>query len=345
MIKRVTLMVLVLCLLTGCTVSTTPSVTEAQAPIKIGFISDIIIDDNAFLTQAVNEFATLCETLNFEGIYQPVEDTYEWMEKTKALCESGCALVIAIGWQSGVAFPLLAELYPDISFVMIDTDNDDDQIKGVTFDVLDGAYVLGAMLATAFPDETIFGYIGNYNDDFNYEYQYGFTQGVISVNPKARFDIAFANTYSDVDTTYELAMEMAQNGVHIIMGSVSSSANEGIYQAALEVALDGGYLYTTGLSVDQTTAENPYIIGGLTKQTDLAIRQIVTQFLAGTLTKTDEEMGSGAFGVIHVSVENANYRNVDIITDEIVEQMKELYANLLSGEILIDFDATQYARR
>ncbi len=156
------------------------------------------------------------------------------------------------------------------------------------------------------------------------------------MNPDAEIVVEFADTYGDTEVTYEIAESMARDGIQVIMGSVSSSANEGIYQAALDLAEEGIYFYTTGVSVDQTREENPYIIGGVTKETDIAVRTIVEDLIEGVFTYEDEELTGDAFGILYVTVDEVNYQNTDIITDEVIASGKEAYELILSGEILLE---------
>lgn len=333
MISICSIIILVASLITGCgTVEEEKDVTE----LKIGIITDSIEGDNAFLTQAVEELEMLADEYGFETTHIEAEDSYAWFDSTQQLCDQGYDLMIGMGWQGSIAFSALIDSYPDTTFAVIDVSDVEDGIKGVTFDVVDGTYVLGVMMATAFPEAEVFGYIGNYDDDGNYEYQYGYTQGILSVNPDAEIVVEFADTYGDVDITYEIAESMARDGIQVIMGSVSSSANEGIYQAALDLAEEGIYFYTSGVSVDQTREENPYIIGGVTKETDIAVRMILEDYIEGTFTYETEELAGDAFGVLYVSVEEVNYQNTDIITDEVITSGKEAYELILSGEIVLE---------
>ena len=124
----------------------------------------------------------------------------------------------------------------------------------------------------------------------------------------------------------------------MVIGSVSSAANAGIYQACLELAGKGTPIYTTGLSVDQTTSDNPYILGGLLKNTGTCMTQIIDNYVNGTLE--GGEMSGGLkedmFGVVYVTVDGANYRNTDIMTDEVIEAGKAAAEKIKSGEIRVE---------
>lgn len=121
-------------------------------------------------------------------------------------------------------------------------------------------------------------------------------------------------------------------------GRCSSSSNAGIYQAALELADQGKTIYTTGLSIDQTTEENPYILGGLLKNTNICTRNVVENYLNGTLEGGSQLLGlkENAFGVVYITTDKENYRNTDIITDEVIAAGKEAADKIISGELVIE---------
>ena len=148
----------------------------------------------------------------------------------------------------------------------------------------------------------------------------------------------FTNSYNDTSLAYEYALQQKAAGANFIFGGVSASANSGIYQAALELEKKGTPIYTTGLSIDQTTADNKHIVGGLIKNTAACVNAVVDEFLAGELKGGAQILGlkEGAFGVVGVSPEAMNYRNTDIITDEVLAIGKETADKFISGELVIE---------
>lgn len=311
------------------------NIDTADNFIRIALVTDPLEGNNQFIMQAYNELLAVdleyqLETAHLEGV-----DTYTWTEGTREFCEKGYDLIIGLGWQATVSFTNLSYEYPNTQFAVVDTPGDDFNVRGVTYEVSDGCFVLGAMLATAFPDENLFGYIGNFDDSGNFAYQSGFRQGVLSVNPNAEFAITFAQTYSDTALVKESAQALKEQGVSVIMGSVSSSANEGLYEYCLEQSSIDKPMYATGLSVDQTRIDNPYIIGGVTKDTSVPVRVLVEELLNGEFTNDDISLGlsDGGFGIIHINEQNAHFRNDTIITDEVINVGQETFEGIISGSI------------
>lgn len=318
-----------------------PAVENPYADLKIAMVSDTVGTDQ-FILQAKNKLEEMAAEYGFTSTVIECTNTDDWEQKSRNACEQGYNLLVAVGWSGAQAMSTLANEFPDVEFGIIDTIAENERVMSINFNTTDGCYVMGAMVGTAFKDDTKFGYIGNYKQQSNFEYKYGFMEGVKSVNPNAEFISAYADTYGDTSATYNKAVEVVAalgDEGHFVMGSVANAANSGIYQYALERAAEGKPFYTSGLSVDQTTSENPYIITGLTKNTAIPMEMIVKDYLEDnkvTGGKTTLGVVENAFCVVGVTFD-ANYRNSEIITDEAIAAGKKAAEDLASGAVVLPY--------
>ena len=305
--------------------------------LNIALISDTIGTEQ-FILQAYNALKDAADKYGFKWTSIECTDTAAWEENTRAASNEGYDLIIGVGWQAADPFSEAADAFPNTKYAVIDTTASNEKVASFGFDEAQGAYVQGAMVGTAFPNESLYGYIASFQTQATYKYRYGFSEGVKSVKPDAKFMYNYINSYNDTNLAYEYALQQKAAGANFIFGGVSASANSGIYQAAQELAKKGTPIYTTGLSIDQTTEENPYIIGGLLKNTWAVVNNIVDKFLAGELEGGAQVLGlkEGAFGVVGVTPETMNYRNTDIITDEVIEAGKKAADKIISGELVIE---------
>lgn len=317
-----------------------PSVASSELKriedMRIGLLMDSVYGKNDFLTQAYHKIIELQAKYGFYATVTEAEDDLQRTIKAEELINSGCDLIIALGGQYTEIFKPFAEKHIDIAFSIIDAYNIEDDaanIKSFVYDAKSGCYVFGVMLANAFLDEKTFGYIGNFENESNYEYEFGYTMGIQDVLPEAEIVTNFVDSYSDIEAVSKAAYEMQKNGIKVIIGSVSASANEGLYEAALDLGEKNTPIYVTGLSVDQTTEDNEYIIGGTTKDTAAAVELIIESYAKGEFNLDDVSFGivEGGFGVVHVTGKEAIFRNEDIITDEIVEIGKDVLYAIESG--------------
>lgn len=305
--------------------------------IKVALISDTIGTEQ-FILQAYNAVKDAGDKYGFEWTSMECTDTAAWEENTRAASNEGYDLIIGVGWQAADAFSEAADEFENIKYAVIDATASNEKVTSIGFNEAEGCYVLGAMIATAFPNESLYGYVASFQTQATYKYRYGFSEGVKSVNPNAKFMYNYLNSYNDTNLAYEYSLQQKAAGANFIFGGVSASANSGIYQAALELEKKGTPIYTTGLSVDQTTADNVNIIGGVLKNTAVCVSTIVDEFLAGELKGGAQILGlkEGAFGVVGVSPETMNYRNTDIITDEVIAAGKKEMEKIVSGELVIE---------
>lgn len=291
-----------------------------------------------FNLNAYNAMKELSEKHGFEYTSVECSDTAAWEENITALGQEGYDLIVGVGWNAAEPLAKAQKLYPDSKYAIIDSACENENVTSITFREQEGAYVQGVLLAKAFPDNKLFGYVCSYQTQATYKYRYGFEQGIKSVIPDAKMIYNYVNSYSDTSMVHEYAVQQQAAGCEVVIGGVSSAANSGIYQAALELAKKGTPIYTTGLSVDQTTEENPYILGGLLKNTGDCMTYIIENYMGGTL-KPGEICGGLAedmFGVVYITTESENYRNTDIITDEVIAAAKKAADDIVSGKLVID---------
>lgn len=307
-----------------------------NADFKMAMVSSEIGSEE-FNLSAYNAMKEAAEQYGFDCISIECTDTTAWEENIMAVSQEGYDLVVGVGWNTAEPIAKAADQFPDVTYAVIDTVCENDRVTSVTFREEEGAYVEGAMLAAAFPEDEQFGYVCSYQTQATYKYRYGYEQGIKSVNPDAKMIYNYVNSYSDTSMVYEYAMQQQAAGCNVVIGGVSSAANNGIYQACLELADKGTPIYTTGLSVDQTTEDNPYILGGLLKNTGVCMTEIIEEYMEGTLEPGEQPGGlkEGMFGVVFATTDEGNYLNEEIFTEEVIQAGKDAVEKIISGEIEI----------
>lgn len=338
MLKKLLCLTFTLCFMLSCTDSSSEEAQFSDKESKrIALVTDSIVANAAFLSQAVDALAVMQSTYGFEARHIVAQDTFEWADNVRDAAEQGYDLIIGVGWQAAELFPVVQETFPNVKFAVIDVAVPSENIKSVIFNMAEGAYILGAMIAYAFPEDSRFGYIGNFNDSADYRYRFGFEQGVLSVNPKAEIIFEYANSYNNKDIVYKKAMELYEN-VNFIAGMVSTQANFGLFQATQDLQKQGRNVYASGVGVDQTSPENKHIIAGLTKDTGVATTVIIKEFLDDKFTPNVQILNfeTGGFNVLHVTDRNVHYHNKNIITLNVISSGKEIVNNILEGKIKVE---------
>ena len=323
------LLVFSLIILAGCGNTDKPDGDK----LRVAMVSDTVGTEQ-FILQAVNALKDSAAKNDFEYTVMETSDSSMYLEKGQAAAEEGYDLVIGVGWAAAEPFSEIADQYPDTHFAVIDALATNENVTSIGYNESEGAYILGAMAATAFADDNTFGHISSFQNYASYKYRWGFEQGLLSVNPNAKVIVNFTDSFSDTTKVYEFAQQQFAAGANFIMGGVAASANQGLYQAALEKANDDRHIYTSGLSVDQTTADNPYLVLGLLKNTGDTTNFIIDNYLAGTLDRGPIVLGvkENGFGVYHITKE-MGYINTDIVTDEVIAAGNAAKDKIVSGEL------------
>lgn len=303
---------------------------------KVAVICDPV-GTNLFLTQVVDKAEELQETYGYELSVMECSDTDEWQSNYRAAVAEGYNLILGVGWQSAEYASELATEYPDAAkYAVIDTDAGNENVMSISYNEEQAAYLMGVMAGYAFPDEEIYGYIGCYDGAGSFKYRWGFAEGVKSVNPDAKFIFNFTNSYTDTSIAYEYAKQQAAAGATYIFGG-AAACNEGIFQAALELAEAGTPIYSIAQDADATTPDNPYILSAQLKNTGVTTGYVIDQFFAGTMTMglTEQNLADGAIGATHITNEGV-YLNEEILTPEVIEACQAVVDKIVSGELVLE---------
>lgn len=308
-----------------------------KADVKVAMICDTI-GSEPFLLQAKDALTEMSTVYGFAFEILECESSEHWEYQTRKASAGDFDLIIGVGSQVGGLFTEAAGANTNSKYAVVDAIvSTDGLVTCIGFNETEGAYVLGAMVATAFADEDIFGYVCSFQEQGTYRYRYGFEKGLQSVNPHAKVLYEFTNSYTDTEAAYDATFALHDAGATFIMGGISASGNQGIYYAALELGRAGTPIYTSGLSIDQTSRSNPYIIGGLLKNTGACINHIIDLYFENDLHGVVMTLGvrENAFGVVHITTENANYIDTDIITSEVIAVGQEIIDDMLSGKLIM----------
>lgn len=295
------------------------------------------VGNNLFLTQVVEKVAELAPTYGYTYSIMECSDTDEWQANYRASVMEGYNLIVGVGWQSAEFANELATEFPDAAkYAVIDTDAGNDNVMSVSYNEEQAAFLMGVMAGLAFPNEKLYGYIGCFDGSGSFKYRWGFAEGVKYVNPDATFTFNFTNSYSDTAIAYEYAKQQQAAGATYIFGG-AAAANEGIFQAALELAQAGTPIYSIAQDADATTPDNPYILSAQLKNTGVTMGYIIDQFFAGTMPMglTEQKLVDGAIGATHITNEG-KYLNAEILTEDVINGCKEVVEKIVSGELVLE---------
>ena len=300
------------------------------------------VGNNLFLTQAVDMAKNLQESYGYTASIMECSDTDEWQSNYRAAVAEGYDLIIGVGWQSGSLANELATEYPDAAaYAVIDTDAGNDSVMSIAYNEEQAAYLMGVMAGLCFPEDDLYGYIGCFDGAGSFKYKWGFCEGVRSVNADAKFIFNFTNSYSDTSLPYEYAKQQSAAGATYIFGG-AAAGNEGIFQAALELAEAGTPIYSIAQDADATTETNPYILSAQLKNTGVYMQQVIEAYFTDNWTTglRVSNLVDNGIGATHVTAEGA-YLNSEVLTEEAIAGCQDIVNKIVSGELVLTMPAME----
>lgn len=266
-----------------------------------------------------------------------LDDDSKISSSLRKVVENKADLVIGYGQGMAIVFDLFEDTYPDTKYVVIDGVAQDEDIKSISFDTDGISYALGVMIATIFSGSNDFGYIGDFENDNNLNYKVGYIKGLQSINKNASIDIEYVNSSTDYQTAYDLVTYYQSMGVRYIMNATNPTISKGIYQACLDLAEEGKYIYTNSMLNDDTTESNPYIVSGITKDYVYTTQLAVNDFIEGKFTSTDTELVAehDALHLLDVTSQVANYTNHDILNDNAIKAGRKALDDIKNRNIIL----------
>ncbi|WP_406496817.1 BMP family ABC transporter substrate-binding protein [Streptomyces sp. NBC_00846] len=217
---------------TACGESSTESSGSNKGKMKIGMAYDVGgRGDNSFndsaargLDKAKAEFGAETKELTAKNGEAPADRA----QRLESLAEGGYNPVIGVGFAYKDAIDKIAPKYPEVSFGLVDSVSDVKNVDSIVFAEEQGSYLAGVAAALKSKDGQV-GFIGGVDLPLIKKFAAGFQQGVLDTNPKAKVQIQYLSTGSDLsgfgspDKGKEAAKGMLDKGADVIFSAAGGS--------------------------------------------------------------------------------------------------------------------------
>lgn len=309
--------------------------TNSGSEVKVGLAYDVggrgdqSFNDAAAagLDKAKSEFGvTAQESEASDGEPESARE-----ERLIQMAEAGYNPVIAVGFAYAASVAKVAPQFPDTDFGVIDVeDTTGDNIANLVFTEEQGSFLVGAAAALKSKTNNV-GFIGGVNVPLIVKFEAGFKAGAKSVKP----DIEIQSTYltqppdfsgfGDPAKGKTAAEGMFDNGADVVYHAAGGSGL-GVFQAAKAA---GGL----GIGVDSDQyntlppALQPFVLTSMLKKVDVAVYDYLKSFVDGNAQTGVVRFDLKAGGV--------DYSKTGGQVDDIAEQLDELKAKIVSGEITV----------
>jgi len=247
------------------------------------------------------------------------------------LAADGMEVIVGVGFMFTDPMGEVAAANPDISFGIVDSVVEADNVKSLIFAEEQGSFLVGA--AAALKSETgKIGFIGGQEIDLIKKFEAGYTAGAKYINPDIVVDVKYLgpagdnSAWGNVAGAKEIAAGWYAAGTDVIYTAAGGSG-----AGTIEAAIEAGK-WAIGVDSDQyLTAGSPeaqaVILTSMLKRVDVAVYETIKAVSEGDKT--------GGIKVFDLTNDGVGYSTSGGYIDEFVEQLEEIKAAIVSGEITV----------
>ncbi|RXZ72108.1 BMP family lipoprotein [Agromyces albus] len=256
--------------------------------------------------------------------------------------DSGCGLIVTVGFELAEATLAQAEDNPDLAFAIVDETVEAENVKPVVFDTAQASFLAG-YLAAGVSKTGVVATFGGGNQPPVTLFMDGFVDGVAKYNEvhgaavrtlgwdKEKQDGAFTGDFEDINKGKALTEGFIDQGADVIL-PVAGQVGEGAASAALE---RGGVsvIWVDSDGYDTLTPEfRPVLLTSVLKNTQDAMVQIVGEVQDDTFSN-EPYVGTLENG----GVEIAPYHDLaSLVPTALDGEIEGLRQAIIAGEIVVD---------
>lgn len=297
--KRLAAVVLILAMTLGISGCQTGNSGKTYEEPVIMFAAGVGgIEDGSFNSSIINGLRKGARELKYDLKILKSETDEQYEENLKAAIAAEPAMIIGVTGHGDQLIAAAAQ-NPDIHFVMIDGAIEKDEaanlpgnFASMNFDNAEGAFLMGALAATANEASTVQGFIGGMDIPVVKSAEIGYRAGVKAVSPGSTVVSSNIGSFDNAEKAGQTAGEQHGQGAGVIFGFAGGS-NIGI----IENAAAGGYWFI-GVDQDQATVYPqfaPTILCSMVKNVDTAAYDAAKTEMDGTFKGgiTEYSVGNG----------------------------------------------------
>ncbi|MBO9577884.1 MAG: BMP family ABC transporter substrate-binding protein [Microbacteriaceae bacterium] len=258
--------------------------------------------------------------------------------------QSGCGIVITVGWSLSAATSEAATASPDVHFAIVDDASIDlPNVKPIVFDTAQASFLAGYLAAGVTKTGKVATFGGG-NEPAVTLFMDGFADGIAKYNEvhgasvqllgwdKATQDGAFTGDYEDKNKGKVLTEGFIAQGADIIL-PVAGQVGEGA--AAAAAAVPGTLIIwvdTDGFEAPGLEQYQPIMLTSVMKQMGDAVVSIIGDHLDGAFTN-EPYIGTLENGGVDI----APFHDLEAtVGPELAAEIDELRAQIIAGDIVVE---------
>ena len=249
----------------------------------------------------------------------------------RGLARKKLDLIAAVGFSQTQAVQKVAQEFPNVRFVLIDSVAKGNNVNSILFKEEEGSYLVGVAAAMASKSKKI-GFVGGMDIPLIRAFACGYSQGAKAIDPKIETVQNMVGTtsaaWNDPAKGGELARAQFERGVDVVFAVAGGSG-----MGTLQTAKEKGKL-AIGVDSNQNYLHPGTMLTSMVKQVGNAVYESFTQIKNGTWKAGVTYKGLKEGGVDWALDKD----NRALVTKEIEKRVNEAKSNIINGKIkVIDY--------
>ena len=305
---------------------------EVTAPegACIGLVTDVgEVDDKSFNQAAWTGVETAGAQFGADVDYVETQAAKDYATNIGLFADSGCDIIVTVGFALGEATAVAAAEYPDVDFIGVDQFQGEpvDGVAGLIFPEDQSGFLAGALAASLSTSGTIAAVLGTDIIPPVVAFGEGYLNGARWVNP----DIEVIKTYhpggldvafTDPEWGATTARQALDQGADVVFGAGGKTGNGAI----IEVAGEPG-AFCIGVDVDQwgsVPEAQPCLVSSAMKSIAEGVVHLIGESLRGNMP-SGNYVGSADLAPFHA--------HADSVPDSVKDMLVQLKADLEAGVV------------
>ncbi|MBA4494399.1 BMP family protein [Paenactinomyces guangxiensis] len=235
----------------------------------------------------------------------------------------------AVGFKLDKAVRQVANQFKDVQFGIVDTDlggNIPNNVTAVTFKEEEGAFLMGVIAGLSTKTNKV-GFMGGISSPLIKKFEVGYTAGVHASNPKAKVEVAYAESFTDSTKGRSLASSLYNRGVDIIFHA-SGGTGKGLFDEVK--TREKGKYWAIGVDMDQSRLAPDHTLSSMIKRVDIAVYK-VTKSIKENKHQPGKEIKYG-LKENGVGISDQTKKHVRA---EVLRKVEEFKKKIIDGEIKV----------
>ncbi len=310
--------------------------TQKKSGIKVAMVTDVGgINDQSFNQSAWEGLKKAEADFGITASYLESTQDADYAPNMETLLDAGNAVIWGIGFKMGDTIKEKALANPEQKYAIIDYAYGPDtpaNVIGVVFKEQEPSFLVGYIAGKMTKTNKV-GFVGGMKFPLIERFEYGFKAGVKLANPDAEIFAQYADSFTDAAKGKAIANQMYENDADIVYHA-SGGVGDGVIEAAKE-----HNKYAIGVDRDQNSLAPDHVITSAMKRVGNAIYNVTAllvkdEFPGGTTVVYG--LKEGGVGIAPTSDK--------LVPADILEEVKELKAKVISGEIVVPITPDDFAK-